>query len=136
MRPPLLLLLLMMSNKVVNCHHFSLIYIERLRGLVGSALDYISLLPEFESWRGHTWRVFQLWLRFIIFAGRSTYLAYHVHKRDRNTSIINHHFNICIGDFSLTSIKNNIACRLGGRLINHIAYADVLCILSSSSCWM
>jgi len=33
-----------------------------LRGLVGSALDHISLPPEFESRRGHIWRVFHLWL--------------------------------------------------------------------------
>ena len=39
-------------------------------------------------------------------------------------------FNIYIDDLSLTSSKSNIGCRLGGRLVNHIAYADDLCILS------
>jgi len=37
----------------------------RLCGLVGSALDYRSLPPEFESRRRHIWRVFHLRLRFI-----------------------------------------------------------------------
>ena len=33
-------------------------------------------------------------------------------------------FNIYIDDLSLTLSKSNIGCRLGGRLINHIACAD------------
>ena len=41
-------------------------------------------------------------------------------------------FNIYIDDLSLTLSKSNIGCRLGGRLINHIVYADDLCILSMS----
>jgi len=41
----------------------------RLRGLVDSALDHRSLPSEFESRRGHIWRVFHLWLRFITFEG-------------------------------------------------------------------
>jgi len=32
--------------------------------------------------------------------------------------------------------KSNIGCRLGGRLINHITYADDLYILSMSPCGM
>jgi len=32
-------------------------------------------------------------------------------------------FNIYIDDLSLTLSKSNICCSLGGRLINHIAYA-------------
>ena len=54
----------------------------------GSVLDYISLPPVFESLRGHMWRVFHLWLRFITFGGRSAHLAYLVHKSGRNTPII------------------------------------------------
>jgi len=41
-------------------------------------------------------------------------------------------FNVYIDDFSLTLSKSNIGCRLRGRLINHIVYADNLCILSRS----
>ena len=41
-----------------------------LQGLVGSALDHISLPSEFESWRVHSWRMFHLWLRFITVGGR------------------------------------------------------------------
>ena len=44
----------------------------RLRGLVGSALDLRSLLPEFE---------FHVWFRLITFHYRSAHLVYHVHKR-------------------------------------------------------
>ena len=51
----------------------------RLRGLTGSALDHISLPPEFESRRGHIWGVFHLWFRFITFGDRSAHLTYHVH---------------------------------------------------------
>ena len=42
----------------------------------------------FESRRGHIWRLFHLWLRFITVGGRSAHLAYHVHKSGRKTSII------------------------------------------------
>ena len=42
-----------------------------LCGLVGSALDYRSVPPQFESQHGHIWRVFNLWLRFIIFGDSS-----------------------------------------------------------------
>ena len=61
-----------------------------LCGLVSSALNHRSLPPEFESWRGHIWRVFPIWLRFITFRGRSAHLAYHVHKGSCKTSIICH----------------------------------------------
>ena len=44
---------------------FAVNVLGRLRGLVGSALDHISLSPEFESRRGHIWRVYHLWFRFI-----------------------------------------------------------------------
>ena len=40
-----------------------------LRCLTGSVLDHRSLPPEFESWLGHIWRVFHLWLRFITSGG-------------------------------------------------------------------
>jgi len=43
-------------------------------------------------------------------------------------------FNIYIDDLSLSKFK--IGCRLDGRLINHIACADYLCILSMSPCGM
>ena len=59
-----------------------------LCGLVGSVLDHRSLPPEFESQRGHIWRLFHLRLRFITFGGRSVHLAYLVHKSGRKTSII------------------------------------------------
>ena len=42
-------------------------------------------------------------------------------------------FNIYIDDLSLTLSKSNPGCHLGGRCVNHIAYADDLCILSMSS---
>ena len=60
----------------------------RLRGLVGSALDHRSLPSEFEYRRGHIWMVLHLWLCFITFGGLSAHLAYDVHKRGCNTSII------------------------------------------------
>ena len=60
----------------------------RLCGLTGSVLDHRSLKPEFVSGRGHIWRMFHLWLRFITLGGRSAHLAYHVHKSGRKTSII------------------------------------------------
>ena len=56
--------------------------------LTGSALDHRSTPPEFESRRGHIWRVYYLWRRFITFGGRSAHLGYHVHKSSRKTSII------------------------------------------------
>jgi len=60
-----------------------------LCGLVGSALDNRSRSPEFESRRGHTWRVFHLWLRFIIFGGRLPHLAYRLRKTGYKLLIIN-----------------------------------------------
>ena len=59
-----------------------------LCGLTGSVLDHRSPTPEFEHRHGHIWWVFHLWLRFIIFGGRSAHLANHVHKSGRKTSII------------------------------------------------
>ena len=53
-----------------------------------SVLDHISLAPVFESRRGHIWRSFHLWLRYITFGGRSAHLAYHVHKSGCRTPII------------------------------------------------
>jgi len=49
----------------------------------GSVLEHRSLPPRFESGRGHIWRMFHLWLRLITFGGRSTHLAYLVHKSGR-----------------------------------------------------
>ena len=46
-------------------------------------LDHRSLPLQFESRRGHIWRVVQLWLHFVTFRGRSAHLAYHVHKSGR-----------------------------------------------------
>ena len=54
----------------------------------GSVLDHRSLRRVFESWRGHIWRLFHIWLRLITFGGRSAHLAYHVHKSGRKTPII------------------------------------------------
>jgi len=62
-----------------------------LRGLTCGVLDHKSRPPEFDSWRGHTWSVFHLWVHFITFGGRSAHLAYNVYKSGRKTSIINHH---------------------------------------------
>ena len=58
------------------------------RSLIDSALDRRSLRSELESRRGHIWKVSHLWVRFITFEGSSAYLAYHVHKSGRKTSII------------------------------------------------
>jgi len=52
-----------------------------------SVLDHRSLPSVFESRRGHIWWVFHLWLRFITFGSRSVYLAYHVHKSGRKSSM-------------------------------------------------
>ena len=79
-----------------NCKHKKLEVVmvlawhsqKRLLGLTGGALDHRSLPPEFESRRGHIWRVFHPWLSFIILGGRSAHLAYHVNKSVRKTSII------------------------------------------------
>ena len=54
----------------------------------GSVLDHRSLPPVFESRRGHVWRLFHLWIRFITFGGRSAHLAYLVYKPGRKTLII------------------------------------------------
>jgi len=54
----------------------------------GRVLGHRSLPPVFKSRHGYTWRLFQLWLRFIIFGGCSTHLAYHAHKSGHKTSII------------------------------------------------
>jgi len=54
----------------------------------GSVLDQRSPSPVFESRRGHIWRVFHLWLRFISFGDRSAHLSYDVHKSGHKTSII------------------------------------------------
>jgi len=64
----------------------------------GSVFDHRSL-----NRRGHIWRLFHLWLRFITFGGRSAHLAYHVHKSGRKTSMIN----------ILKSILQFTLCRLG-----------------------
>ena len=53
-----------------------------------SVLDHKSLPPMFESRRGHIWRLFHLWLRFVTFGGRSAHLAYHLYKSRHKTSII------------------------------------------------
>ena len=75
-------------SKINNdCHsNLSLLFTD-LRGLIGSVLDRRSLPPEFESWRGHIWRVFHFRLRIIPRGGRSAHLAYQVHKSGRKTSI-------------------------------------------------
>ena len=56
----------------------------------GSVFHHRSLPLVFESRRGHIWRLFHIWLRFITFGGRSAHLAYHVHKSGRKTPIIIH----------------------------------------------
>ena len=48
--------------------------------------------PEFESRRGHIWRVFHLWLRFITFGGRSAHLACGVDKSGHKNT--NHHLDV------------------------------------------
>jgi len=58
------------------------------RGQIGSPLDHRALPPEFESRRGHIWKVFHLWLCFITFGGRSAHLAYQVHESGHKTQII------------------------------------------------
>ena len=54
----------------------------------GSVLDHRSLPPMFESWHGHIWRLFHLWLGFITFGGHLAHLAYHVHKSGHKTSVM------------------------------------------------
>ena len=82
-------LLLSNSDHLCVLSLFILQFVEgRLRGLTGSALDHGLLPPEFESRRGHIWRVFHLSLRFITFGWRSFHLAYHVLKSGLKTSII------------------------------------------------
>ena len=87
---------ILMSARQSNCgkcvsnlvyFHAVLRLVGRLRCLVGSALDHISLPPEFEPRLGHNWRMFHLWLRFITFEDRFAHLAYLVHKCGRETSI-------------------------------------------------
>ena len=78
-------------NLYCNLQIWTYLRCRRLRGLVGSALDHISLPPVFESRGGHIWMLFPLWLRFITVRGRSTHLAYHVHKSGRETFIIIFH---------------------------------------------
>jgi len=56
---------------------------DSFRGLIGSALYYRSLPPQFESWSGHIWRVFHLSVPFINLGGHSAHLAYFAHKGDR-----------------------------------------------------
>jgi len=53
-----------------------------------SVLAHKSLQPVFEFRRGHIWRVFHLWLRFITFGGRSAHLVYHVYKSGLKPSIM------------------------------------------------
>ena len=82
-----------------------------------SMLDYRSLPPVFQFRRGHIWRLFHLWLRFITFGGRSAHLAYHVHKSGRKK--INHHHRtwdlsynlyLCIGN--KLNRQNNLCRKL------------------------
>ena len=71
----------------------------------GSVLNHRSLPPVFESRRGHIWRVFHIWLRFIAFGSSSAHLAYHVHTSGRKTTIIiNHHHRgtSSVGDYEDT----------------------------------
>ena len=80
----------------------------------GNVLDHRSLPPVFESRRGHIWRVFQLWLRFITVGGRSAHLAYIVHKNGRKTSIIilnNFIYNLQ----SLSTTTKNLNCIYNGN---------------------
>ena len=58
-------------------------------------MEHRSLPPEFESRRGHIWKLFHLRLRFITFGGRSAHLAYHMHKSGRKTSTINRSSSFC-----------------------------------------
>ena len=72
-------------HQILTSIDFCHIHIGHRFGLTGSALDHGTLPPEFESRRGHIWRVFHLLLRFI---------TYHVHKSGRKTSLVNHHIHI------------------------------------------
>ena len=78
----------------------------------GSVLDHRSLPPVFESWCGHIWRLFHLWLRLITFGGCLAHLAYHVHKSGRKTSITKPcplNMLSWAGEFSFTSMpKTNV----------------------------
>ena len=89
----------------VGCMMFGLMFPVRnlgcLCGLTGSVLDHRSLPPQFESHYGHIWRVFHLWIRFIILGGRSAHLAFHVHKGGRKTPVV-----ILVRDFNLVKASS------------------------------
>ena len=80
-----------------------------------SVLDHRSLPPGFESQRGHIWRLFHLWLRFITVGGRSAHLAYHVHKRRRKIPII-----------IIIIINQNVTT--SGLIISHLYQIISICI--------
>ena len=115
------------------CHNYnnSTRTYRRFGGLIGSSLDNRSLPPEFESRRGHMWRMFHLWLLFIILGGRSAHLTYYVHKSGRKTSIINNK-HICYGyilyNVSCYSITTNIyqtpICYFPLYCSNHIFWVN------------
>jgi len=90
------------------------IFLNILRGASpwssGSVLDDRSLPPRFESRRGHIWKLFHLWLRFITFGGRSVHLAYHVHKSGRKTLIIILNLNILTQDNVIGKISFTQPC--------------------------
>jgi len=69
------------SSKTQSVGIYIYSYIGRPRGLIGSTLNHIWLPPEFECRRGHIWRVFRLWLRFITFGGCSVDLAHNVQNQ-------------------------------------------------------
>ena len=90
------LLFNLLTEVCTSLYQFSYLIRGCLHCLIGSVLDCRSVPPEFESWHGHIWRVFHLWLCFIngTFGSRSTHSAYHVHKSGHKTSIINHHHHL------------------------------------------
>jgi len=65
----------------------------------GSVLGHRSLSPVFESRRGHIWRLFHLWLRFITVGGCSAHLANHDHLANHHH---HHHFPQSNLDHSMT----------------------------------
>ena len=42
-------------------------------------------------------------------------------------------FNVYMDDLSCALNRSNIRWRVGGQLVNHLSYADVLCLICLSS---
>jgi len=103
----------------------------RLCGLTGSVLDHRSLPPEFESRRGHIWRVFHLWPCLITFGGRSVHSAYHVLLTNQSLMMLS------LPSFNVTKIWH-ISVRiwaLVGLICFHLAPIPFILGAFTSQCY-